>query len=181
MSWAQILVLAVAAVIVFWMVGAYNRLVALRAAIGAAWLIVAEALARRGAAARVLAEALRAPMADEARALDALLAAQAQVQEAAEALAVRPVRLDATLALVKGEAAMGAAASRVLALLDQQPLLKAEPAIAEQAALLGDSASRLAFARQLFNDAGAAYDEAAAQFPTRLLLRLYRFEPAGRL
>lgn len=181
MSALQIAVLAVAAVLVFWMVGAYNRLMALRTAIGAAWQQVAEALARRGEAAQALAQALREPMAGEAKALDALLAAEAQVREAAAALGARPVRLEAALVLVKGEAAMGAAASRVLALLEQHPLLKVEPTIAEQAVVLADGGSRLAFARQRFNEAGAAYDEAIAEFPTRLLVPLYRFGPAGRL
>ena len=37
MSTGQILTLALAAVLVFWMLGAYNRLVRLRKAIGVAW------------------------------------------------------------------------------------------------------------------------------------------------
>jgi LemA protein len=40
---------------------------------------------------------------------------------------------------------------------------------------------RLAFARQLFNDAAQTYDAALVQFPTRLLVRLFGFGPAGRL
>jgi LemA protein len=40
---------------------------------------------------------------------------------------------------------------------------------------------RLGFARQLFNEAAASYNEAIAAFPTRLLVRMFRFEAAGRL
>ena len=40
---------------------------------------------------------------------------------------------------------------------------------------------RLRFARQLYNDAAAAYDEAIALFPTSLLRPLFGFRAAGRL
>ena len=40
---------------------------------------------------------------------------------------------------------------------------------------------RLGFARQLFNDAAQAYNDAARQFPTRLLTHLFGFGTAGRL
>ena len=45
---------AAGAVVVFWMLGAYNRLVALRNGVGAAWRPVAELLAARAAALRAL-------------------------------------------------------------------------------------------------------------------------------
>ena len=38
-------------------------------------------------------------------------------------------------------------------------------------------APRLSFARQLFNEAASSYDEALAQFPTRLLVRAVRLAP----
>ena len=47
--------------------------------------------------------------------------------------------------------------------------------------VLRASPARWAFARQVFNDAGSAYNRATAQFPTRLLHSLLRFRQAGRL
>jgi len=181
MSHAQIAVLAVAAILVFWMVGAYNRLVALRNAIAAAWALVDEVLKKRGDAVAPLVLALREPLAGEQNALDALLAAERQVRSAADALAARPVDAALAAAVVAGEAAMASSASRVLALLEQHDDLRQDPAVVAHAAALRDSVAKLNFSRQLFNEAAEAYNSAVRLFPTRLLAELYRFAPAGKL
>ena len=181
MSHAQIAVLAVAAVLVFWMVGAYNRLVALRNAIGAAWALVDDVLKKRGDAVDALVQGLREPLAAEQNALDALLGAERQVRTAAAALTVRPVDAALAAAVVVAEAGMASAASRVLSLLEQQDALRHEPSVAPHATVLRDSVAKLAFSRQLFNEATEAYNAAVRLFPTKLLADLYRFGPAGKL
>lgn len=181
MSHAQIAVLVAAALVVFWMVGAYNRLVALRNAIGDAWKMVDDVLAKRGVAIEPLVAALREPLAAEQGALDALQAAARQARAAADALGANPVKAECAADVLAAEAQMASAASRVLALLEQQPSLKVSPGVAEHVAVLAESPQRLAFARQLFNDAAQDYNAAARQFPTRLLTRLYGFGTAGRL
>jgi LemA protein len=181
MTRAQIVVLALAAVLVFWMVGAYNRLVALRNAIGDAWTKVQEALAQRGAALAPLVTALRDPMAAEHGALDTLLAAHAEAVRAAAALAARPVDAAQALAWVGAEAGLAAAASRVFALLEQHPELRGRDAVALPVAGWHAGQARLPFARQLFNDAAGTYNEAAAVFPTRMLARLYGFGRCGQI
>ncbi|MDP1646621.1 MAG: LemA family protein, partial [Rubrivivax sp.] len=87
MSQEQIAALVAAAVAVFWMLGAYNRLVALRNDIGQAWATVEEAQRQRGASVAPLVAALREPLAAEQGALDALLAAQGASAQATAALA----------------------------------------------------------------------------------------------
>jgi LemA protein len=185
MNWTlsemQIGVLLGAAVIVFWMVGAYNRLVALRTRLGAAYGQVDELLQRRAGAVKALAAALRQPLAAESPALDALLAARSQVAAAADALRASPVGASQAAALASAEAVMASTTSRVLALVEQDPALAAHPDIAPPLATVREAPARLGFARQLYNEAAAAYNDAARQFPTRLLTRLYGFGTAGRL
>lgn len=181
MSRTQIAVLVAAAVIVFWMVGAYNRLVALRNALGEAWQHVDEALRRRGEAAVELVAALREPLAAEQGALEALLHAERLVRSAADALGTRPVMSTLAAALVNAESAMAAALARVQSLVEQSADLRGHESVVPALAVLADSATRLPFARQLFNEAAQAYNAAARQFPTRLLTRLYGFGTAGRL
>jgi len=181
MNAGAIAALLVVALLVFWMVGAYNRLVGLRNRIGSAWQQVDEALQRRGAAVAPLVAALREGLVGEGAALDALLGAQAQVAAAADALRPRPMLADTTQALVLAEALMAAASARVLALLDLQTALRGAEAVAQAAQALREAQPRLAFARQLFNDAVQAYNDAARQWPTRWLTRLYGFGTAGRL
>jgi LemA protein len=79
--------------------------------------------------------------------------------------------------LSAAEATLAAALARVLALQEQRPSLAA----IEPLAVLQESAQRIGFARQLFNDAVHAYNEAVRQFPTRLLSRLFGFGNAGPL
>lgn len=181
MTGSQVAALAAAAVLVFWMVGAYNRLVGLRNKVGTAWQQVDEVLLRRGEAVAPLVAALRDGLVGEGAALDALLTAQAQVAAAADALRPRPVIAEAAQALTRADALMAAATARVLALLDLQVELRHAETVAPHAQALREAEPRLAFARQLFNDAVQAYNDAARQWPTRLLTRLFGFGTAGRL
>ncbi len=181
LSREQLAILALTALAVFWVVGAYNRLMALRNAIGAAWSKLAEAQAQRAAAAEPLLAALRGPLAAEAGALDALQAALGESARATGLLSARPVAAEHARAWVAAEAAVAATASRVLALLDQHASLKEESAVADGRAAWQDASARLGFGRQMFNETAAPYDEAISMFPTRLLVGLFRFGPAGRL
>ena len=181
MSSGQIATLVVAALLVFWMLGAYNRLVALRNAVGAAFAQVDEVLQRRSAAVPPLVDLLRERLPEEQGALEALLASQVQVHAAAQALRVRPLAVALVEALVHAEANMASAQARVLALVEQQPALLAEAGVAPHVGTLREAAPRLVFVRQLYNDAGQAYNEAVRQVPTRWLARLYGFALARAL
>jgi LemA protein len=181
MSAQQIVLAALAAVLVFWMLGAYNRLVALRNGIGAALGQLDEPLQRRAATVAPLATGLRTQLPEENGTLDAVLAALAQVQAAADALRARPAQASRAAALAGAEAALAASLARLLALIDHHPQLRDGDALVQQLATLRDAAKRLAFTRQLFNDAVNAYNEALRQFPTRLVSRLFGFAEAGVL
>ncbi len=181
MSSTQWAVLAAAAVLVFWMVGAYNRLVALRNAIGAAWTQIDAALHHRGEAVEPLLAALRDPLTAEQGAMDAWLAAHRQAGAAAATLGARPVALAAAAAWVAAETALASAASRVFALLEQQVQVSQRSDVAGLVARWHEGQSRLGFARQLFDSAAADYNAAAVQLPTRWLLRVFGFGRAGLL
>lgn len=175
------LVLAGAALLVFWMLGAYNRLVTLRNAIADAWAKVDDALGQRAAAADPLLGALQQPLAAEHGALASLRAALVELQRCAAAMRHKPVLESHAVAWVAAENQLAAAASRVFALLDLNAELRAQPDVAADAARWREAQQRLAFARTLFNEAAAAYNDAIALFPTRVLLRLFGFERAGRV
>ncbi len=181
MSSQQIGLLALAAVLVFWAVGAYNRLMALRNGIADAWAKVDEALRQRQAAAEPLLAALRAPLAAEQGALDAWATASLEAARAAAVMGGKPVVQAHAATWAAAEAAQAAAASRVFALLEQQSELRLQEPVAGLALAWRDAMKRLGFARQLFNETAAPYNEALRTFPTRLLVGLFRFEPAGRV
>ncbi|MDE2082990.1 MAG: LemA family protein [Burkholderiales bacterium] len=177
----QLVALALGALIVFWSLGAYNRLLALRNAVGAAWGKVDEARRQRAEAAEPLLAALLEPLAAESGAIQALQAQLAESARVAALLGARPVVAAPAAAWVAVEAAVAAAAARVFALVETGGALGELPALAAGTAAWREAEARLAFARQLFNEAGDVYNAAIAQFPTRLLLPLFRFGRAGRL
>lgn len=181
MTQGQWIALAVGAVLVFWMVGAYNRLVALRTAIGGAMAQLVDLVHRRAASAAALHDAVRDAMAAEHSALEAWAQAQTQVRQAADALRAKPVMSNLASTLVAEEAALAAATSRVLALLEQHRELPSDAEVAVHLAALREVESRLGFARTLFNEAAQTYNQAVREWPTRLLARLFGFGTAGRI
>jgi LemA protein len=168
-------------VMALWILGAHNRVMALRAAILTAWVQVEKALAARTEALTALLAAVAEPLATEAAAREAVANALAQVQSAADAVRKVPVDHNAVADLSKADAVLAAVMVRLLSLVEQQSALVGEPAVQEPLKALREVPPRLAFARQMFNDAGAAYNAATVQFPTRLLGSLLRFGEAGRL
>jgi len=174
-------VLAAAAVLVFWMVGAYNRLMALRNRIGSAWADVDTARRHRAEAVEPLLAALQAPLAAEQGALDAFAAQHRQSADAAAAVSGAPVSVATTTAWVRAEAALAAAAARLLALAEQQRDALAEGGnmAAPHLAVWHEGQTRLGFARRVFDTAAADYNAALMQAPTRWLRRLFGFGPAG--
>ena len=177
-SW---LTIVIAAVLVFWIIGAYNRLVALRNAIVAAFAQVDEQLRRRQSLLQALIEALRPLMAEEPATLDALGAALRQVQAAADATRVRACSASAAASLGVAESVLSAALARWQMAVEQHEALREREDVVQRIDELRDVDIKLGFARQLFNDASLQYNRAVHQFPTRMLKPLFRFQSAGRL
>lgn len=158
------------AVLVFWMIGAYNRLVRLRGAIGQAYAQLDTHLTQRhdllGAWADARATEPGAPP------LDTLLAARSQAAIAAEHARHRPADAATVKSLALAEAALQAARSS---------MTDADAATAAWPAPLTATDNAVDYARGLFNDAALAYNRAARQFPTRIVARIFGFRPAGVL
>jgi LemA protein len=173
--------LLVLAVLVFWIIGAHNRLVALRNQINGAWGRVQDALAPRATAMQALVQALREPMGSEVSALDTWAATQQAAAQAAAAMSNKPVSMAHAVAWLSAEVAMSAAGTRVLALLQQNVELIVQSHVAESLTQWRQADQQLLFARQLFNDAAGAYNNAATQFPTQLVARALGLELSGLL
>lgn len=177
----ELATIAVVAVLGFWCLGAYNRLVGLRNAIGAAWTPIDAALARRHELTAALRVALGRELRDEHAWLDSLLAASLQVRACADAVRTRASAAEPLASLVLAEGVYSAAAARLSALADQRPDVAAHSDIADALAELRELDTRLVFARQWFNDSASNYDAAVRQYPTHLLAGLFGFARAGRL
>ncbi|MFO1218381.1 MAG: LemA family protein [Burkholderiaceae bacterium] len=167
------------AVLGFWMVGAHNRIVGLRAAISEAWAQVDLLLARRDAALISLARLLWERWPSGRATLDALAAAQHQLQTAALAVRARPSRATQVATLQAAEDALGTTVARLLNQVQADESLATVDDVSAQLMALFETGPLLLQARQRFNQAGRAYNEAIQQFPTSLLVPVFRFESAG--
>jgi len=168
------------AVLVFWAVGAYNRLVRLKNAIHTAFTQLDEHLARRHELVARLLRAVREPLARESAALDSLAAACTQAQEAAERARAAPLQAGPLGALAGSEQTLAGGLQRVLALVAHHPEPQDGAAVAEIgeiAQALEETRLRIGFARVAYNDQVQAFNQATAQFPTVALARVLGFFP----
>jgi LemA protein len=179
MSTSQIVLAVAAAVLVFWAIGGYNRVVALRNAIAVAWTRVEEELARRRELALQLIQAVRSEMEGEADVLDSVIAASAQVTSAAHAVRPRAGSARAVASFAMAQAVFDAVAGRLFASIEGSEALRTRADVV--AALNGwrEAESRIGFARQAFNEAVQRYNAAARLFPTRILSWVFGFTAAG--
>lgn len=172
---------AVVAVLALWMLGAYNRVVALRTPIIAAWGHIDGLLQAREQALAVMLETVEVALAEERAALEALHQARSSVRRAADAVRPRPAASEPVAALAQAEAALAPALARLIALAEQHSEVRDSTSVAQSLATLRELGQRWQFARQVFNEAGAAYNAAVTEFPTRLLSGLFHFGRAGQL
>jgi LemA protein len=173
--------MAVVALAVFWMVGAYNRLMRHRNALAAAWGQIDELLTRRAAALEPLMGLLQEPMAAEANTLQALAAALEKQQQSARTVRNRPSSAPALQAWVVAEGELASPMARLAALVEQHPELLHGEAIKPLRQQLAELAPRLVYARQVFNDAADAYNVAVEEFPTKLLVPVFGFKATARV
>lgn len=181
MNSTQWLLLGALVVCGFWMVGAHNRVVGLRATIVDAWLKLDALLERRGQVLGAMAQALWDLWPNGRGLVDALRSAQQQLLAAAQAVRARPTAAAAAASLATAEGALNATVARVLNQIESDAELHANDAVATQMLALFEFGPQLIEQRQRFNTACRAYNDAIGQFPTSLLAPVFRFETAGSL
>lgn len=181
-AWAGSLVeLALILVIVFWMVGAWGRLARLRTGIARAWGQLDDILMRRSAALDMLMAAVRDTLQHEAGSLQALEQAVARQRETTLAVRIRPHAAEPVQAWVVAEREMGSPLARLQALLEQHPELEDREDAQRALQQLVDLNGRVGFGRQAYNQAAQAYNGALSEFPTQLLVPLFRLRPAATM
>jgi LemA protein len=171
----------VLAVLLFWGVGAYNRLVRLRNVIGNSFAQIDVQLKRRYDLIPNLVEVARKYAAHERETLEAVTAARNQAKAAADAARARPGAAGAVTSLAMAEQVLGGAMTKLMALVEAYPELKADQTLRELAEELTSTENKVAFSRQLFNDATLDYNNAAQQFPTSLMASMFGFREAAML
>lgn len=170
-----------AAMLFFWGVGGYNRMMRLRNAIGTAYGQLDGLLVQRAQLCARLLEQLRPLLQNEQATFDALENAQGEAQAAANAVRAKPYAADPVAALAVAAAVHAAALTRLMSLVEHHGALAEHPEVFALVDELKMVERQRAFARQLFNQAVGVYNEAVQQFPTRLLASFFGFGEARSL
>jgi len=164
-----------AAVLLFWTVGAYNRLVRLRNAIVGHFAPVSERFVERHALLQQQIEAVGTVLANAGERVEALQAACVQAESARAHAKAHPGAPGAIKSLRLADEIVAEARAR----LPVQTIGGVD--ISELNTRLAEIDTALTFARRQFNDAVEQYNHAVRQVPTRMIAAVFGFRPAGTL
>ena len=181
MPMSVLVLITLLAALVFWAVGAYNRLVRLRNTIGNAFGQIDVRLKRRYDLIPNLVEAAKKYLQHEQSALEAVIAARNQARSASAAARSRPANAGTVVALAAAEQALSGSLGRLFALAEAYPDLKADQTIRQLSEELTSTENKIGFARQAYNDTVLDYNNAQGQFPVLLIARLFGFAPSAML
>ncbi|NLY95170.1 MAG: LemA family protein [Myxococcales bacterium] len=168
----------VVAILVFWVIGIYNGLVNLRNRFKNAFAQIDVQLKRRYDLIPNLVETAKAYLAHERETLEAVVKARNIAVAAASTAAADPADPNAMRSLVSAEAGLGGALSRLLAVSERYPDLKANQNMMQLTEELTSTENKIAFARQAYNDAVMAYNTKREVFPNVIFAGAFGFQPA---
>ena len=170
----SVILLILVAVIVIWMIGAYNGLISLKNQTLNAFKQIDVQLKRRHDLIPNLVNAVKGAMDFERSTLEAVIQARNQAVKIS-AGAAGP---EAMKQIGQAENALSGALSRLMVVVEQYPQLKATGNIGQLQEELTSTENRIAFARQLYNDTATQYNTKQQQFPTSLVAGLAKAQPA---
>src|SRR3989442_444783 len=173
--------LAVVVAVVVWVMAMYNGLVTLRNRFRNAFSQIDVQLRRRYDMIPNLVETAKGYMKHERETLEAVIAARNAAYSASQAAAARPGDPQAIRALASAESQLTGVMSRLMAVAESYPELKANQNMLALQEELTSTENKIAFARQGFNDAVMRYNVGREQFPAVLLAGLFGFGPGQLL
>ena len=173
-----IIFLVVIAVIIFWVIQMYNRLVNLRNRVRNAFSQIDVQLTRRYDLIPNLVEAVKGYMAHERNTLEAVIQARNTAVSGLKQAAADPTNPDAIKALAAAETTLGGTLGRLFALAESYPDLKANQNMMQFQEELASTENKVAFARQAFNDSVMTYNTACESVPTNFIASMFSFKHA---
>jgi LemA protein len=179
MSGIVLLVIIVA--IVFWAISVFNGLVASRNAYKNAFSQIDVQLTRRYDLIPNLVETAKAYMKHERETLEAVIAARNTAYAGLKTAAANPGDPAALNALSSAEGQLAGALSKLMAVAEAYPDLKANQNMMQLSEELTSTENKVAFARQAYNDAVMSYNNRREMFPGSIVAGIFNFVAAQLL
>jgi LemA protein len=178
MAWMAWIPLILVALVVFWLIGIYNRLIALRNRFKNAFSQIDVQLKRRYDLIPNLVETVKGYMKHERETLDAVISARNQARSVEQRVASNPGEAAGMRELAAAETALTGTLGRLFALSEAYPDLKASANMQQLQEELSSTENRVAFARQAFNDSVMAYNTYRESFPQNQIAGAFGFKQA---
>lgn len=156
----------------------YNKLVDLRNRYENGFAQIDVQLKRRYDLIPNLVETVKGYMSHERETLEAVIQARKTALTAGQNAAKKPGDPDAMNALGSAEGQLGGALSRLLAVAEAYPDLKANQNMTNLQEELTSTENKVSFARQAFNDAVTRYNTYREQFPPVVIANPFGFNEA---
>jgi LemA protein len=162
----------------FYVIGGYNGLVALRNRYKNAFAQIDVQLKRRYDLIPNLVETAKGYLKHERETLESVIAARNSAVSASAAAAQAPGDAMAMKQLSGAEANLAGTLSRLFAVAEAYPNLKADQSMNRVMEELTSTENRVGFARQSFNDQVMEYNTKRETFPTNIIAGMFNFAPA---
>ena len=162
----------------FMFVGGYNGLVTLRNRYKNAFAQIDVQLKRRYDLIPNLVETAKGYLKHERDTLEHVIAARNSASTASIAASANPGDAGAMRALSGAEANLAGSLSRLFAVAEAYPNLKADASMNRLMEELTSTENKVGFARQSFNDQVMEYNTKREKFPTNIIAGMFNFAPA---
>ncbi|MFL0796795.1 MAG: LemA family protein [Cellvibrionaceae bacterium] len=160
-----LITLIVLAVLIFYVIGIYNKLVSLKNRYQNGFSQIEVQLKRRYDLIPNLVETAKAYMAHEKETLEAVISARNEALAGLKAAAGDPGNSAAIQQLASAEGLLGSAMGKLNVVVEDYPDLKANQNMMQLSEELTSTENKVAFSRQAFNDAVTSYNTYRQSFP----------------
>ncbi len=165
-----LILLAIAAVLFFWGMGVYNKLVTLKNQVQNAWSQIDVQLQRRYDLIPNLVESVKGYMSYEKGTLESVIKARNQAATALEALDKTGGPTQGSMKEFLGaESSLRGALGQFFALAENYPQLRASENMKMLQEELASTENKIAFSRQAYNDQAMLYNTAQQRFPANMI------------
>jgi len=178
MDTGSIITIIVIAIIIFYVVGIYNKLVALKNRFKNAYAQIDVQLTRRYDLIPNLVETAKGYMAHEKDTLEAVIQARNQAVSANQAAAKHPDDGKAIQGIAGAETMLTGALGKFFALSESYPDLKANETMNNVMEELSTTENKVAFSRQAYNDSVMTFNTYKEQFPNNMISNQFAFQDA---
>jgi len=175
------IVLAFVALTIVFVISLYNRLVTLRNRVKNAFAQIDVQLTRRHDLIPNLVETVKGYIKHERETLEAVIAARNTAMAGLKVAEANPASTQAIQQLGVAETALTGALSRLLAVAEAYPDLKANQNMMQLTEELTSTENKVAFSRQAYNDSVMDYNNACEMFPSGVVANLFQFRSAAML